>query len=280
MISKISHWIQGLWTKEKSYVITLEEALISKYLKREVHLTIIHPSSVTEPWSLLLFNDGQDFPKLSMKKTLRKFNKSQDKKLMVVGIHAQNRMQEYGTSKIVNDKGYGKLADSYEAFIILELLPYLHKFYPISAKPQNIGIAGCSLGALSAMDIAWKWNKIFGIIGAFSGSFWWRDKPYDEEFPDANRVMHRIVEESNKREQRIWLMAGTAEENSDRNANGIIDVIDDTLDLMDILKRKVVDGKQNIRYYELEGGKHDQMSWSKALPDFLHWLAEKRRTSV
>jgi len=243
--------------------------LDSNSLKRKVRIDLYLPKSSSEIWSLLLINDGQDAAALQLVKAHREIN--QHTNLLIAGIHAGDRMAEYGTAGIVSDKGLGKRSGAYQEFILFELLPYLHQRYPISANPERVGIAGFSLGGLSAMDLAWTRPKVFGLVGVFSGSLWWRNKAYDPKQPDANRVMHERVARENGREQRIWLMAGTADETSDRNNNGIIDAIDDTLQLKALLEKKIKQPEQNIRYVEVTNGQHNPETWASVIPDFLNW---------
>ena len=51
----------------------------------------------------------------------------------------------------------------------------------------------------------------------------------------------------------------------------IIDVVDDTRDLLQIIKNKNVSPPNDIVYVESPNGQHDYASWSKALPTFLIW---------
>jgi hypothetical protein len=69
---------------------------------------------------------------------------------------------------------------------------------------------------------------------------------------------------------KFFFQTGTDDEKSDRNNNGIIDSIDDTKDLIDLLYAKNYP-KEAVHYYEIEGGKHDVDTWAKALPVFLKW---------
>ncbi|MCB0642407.1 MAG: hypothetical protein KDC44_12240 [Phaeodactylibacter sp.] len=68
----------------------------------------------------------------------------------------------------------------------------------------------------------------------------------------------------------FWFQTGTNDETSDRNNNGIIDAIDDTLDLMKALK-KVGYPKTAMKYVEVENGVHHPSTWAKVMPDFLKW---------
>lgn len=57
----------------------------------------------------------------------------------------------------------------------------------------------------------------------------------------------------------------------DRNHNGIIDSIDDTMGLIDELVKKGYDREKDISYMELKEGRHDIDTWAKAMPAFLKW---------
>jgi hypothetical protein len=65
-------------------------------------------------------------------------------------------------------------------------------------------------------------------------------------------------------------MAGTQDETSDRNKNGVIDAIDDTLDLIATL-REIGCSEEDLSYLELEGGRHEPATWAQVMPDFLRW---------
>lgn len=66
-------------------------------------------------------------------------------------------------------------------------------------------------------------------------------------------------------------MTGSLDETADRNNNGIIDSIDDTLDLMKELKKLGYKNGKDIHYINYEDGRHDVPSWGKAMPAFLLW---------
>jgi hypothetical protein len=68
----------------------------------------------------------------------------------------------------------------------------------------------------------------------------------------------------------FFIECGTQDETADRNNNGIIDTIDDALDMIVALKAKGYTD-QHIEYLELANGKHDVDTWARALPAFLQW---------
>ncbi len=122
------------------------------------------------------------------------------------------------------------------------------------------------------MDIAWNHASDFGKIGIFSGSLWWRRKAYEEGYEDEkDRLMHLQVQHGKYASWlKFYLQCGTLDESADRNNNGVIDSIDDALDLINLLKHKGYPD-ENIRYVEMADGRHDVPTWAKALPDFLKW---------
>jgi iron(III)-enterobactin esterase len=255
----------------------IEEKVVSKYLGREVVITLIYPKNNSQKLSMLIFNDGQDFGALNMKmsiSTLMSENKISP--FLCVGIHANNeRLQEYGTASQSDYKQRGSKAKQHTDFIVQELLPMLKQKF--SVKSEGNVIAGLSLGGLSAMDIGWNNPKEFVKIGVFSGSFWWRQKSEEEGYTDENdRIMHNIVRAGMYKEgMQFWFEAGTKDEDSDRNNNGIIDAIDDTLDLISELEKKGYKKDEELIYREVEEGKHNHETWSKVLPEFLIWAFGK-----
>ncbi len=262
----------------KAFQLTqIEENIYSKYLRREVAITLIYPKNNFQRLPVLIFNDGQDFEALKMKMTISiLFSENKIPPMMCVGIHANNeRMQEYGTASQADYKQRGSKARKHNDFVVNELLPYLEKKYLIKNK-GNV-IAGLSLGGLSAMDIGWNNPEEFSKIGVFSGSFWWRQKSEEEGYTDENdRIMHNIVRDGSYRKgMKFWFEAGTQDEESDRNNNGIIDAIDDTLDLMKELEKKGYSKDEDLIYREVEGGRHNHETWARVLPEFLIWAFGK-----
>ena len=139
-------------------------------------------------------------------------------------------------------------------------------------------IAGCSMGGLSAFDIAWNHADKIDKVGVFSGSFWWRDKDDKaaDYSDDKNRVIINKIRSSKKKPGlKYWFYTGGKEEDGDRDKDGIIDVTDDTKDLIELIKSKNVCLPDDIIYTEDANGKHDYNSWSKQLPAFLVWAFGK-----
>jgi predicted alpha/beta superfamily hydrolase len=224
---------------------------------------------------LLLINDGQDLAKMKFEQILEDFSKEHEAVFLPVGIHASNdRIEEYGTAGIPDYRGRGQSAASYQHFLIDELIPFLENIFP-QLNLNHRAIAGFSMGGLCAIDTLWNHPDHFNFCGVFSGSLWWRDKDHlDKDYrDDTNRIMHRKIKEGKMTpNKKFFFQAGCLDEKADRNNNGVIDSIDDTLDLMQELNQKGYSTTEDMFYLELEDGRHDVITWGKAMPHFLLWL--------
>lgn len=260
-------------------VQVLDKQLFSQYLHRRVKITAVLPPHYrggNQRYPLLLLNDGQDLPALHLVATLRDlYQQGSIRPLLLVAIHANaERIQEYGTADEPDYAGRGAKAGAYRNFILHELLPYLHQHYRLAAGPANTFFAGFSLGGLSALDLVWQHPAVFSKAGVFSGSLWWRSRALDQGYVEAtDRIMHaRIRRRHYLAGQQFWLQAGTADETADRNHNGIIDAIDDTLGLIEELEKIGYYQPEAVVYHEVVGGRHDPATWGEAMPHFLRWL--------
>jgi len=274
------------WTSLKTAILTpilkrkadhlfnsISTSLHSFVLDRVVTITLMLPNAFDQPLSLLILNDGQDHTAMKLEKTYQKLlENSAVKPFLWVALHAGDRLQEYGVAGMPDYKGRGSKSGAYTHFILKELLPWLNSQFPISAQAADRVIAGFSLGGLSAFDLAWNHPQVFGKVGVFSGAFWWRKRALGSGYSDADRIAHQMVRMGKRgKALQFWLEVGTEDEKCDRNNNGVIDAIDDTLDLITelILKGYALD--HDIRYLEVKGGKHDLQTWAKVMPEFVTW---------
>jgi enterochelin esterase-like enzyme len=260
----------------KQAVIKKERIEIqSAFLHRTVIADIFWPPPVKNAASLrlLLINDGQDMDRLALEDMLQYlYTRKEISALLCVAIHAADRMTEYGIAGQADYKGRGGKAELYARFILEELIPFMRSACNIPDFKEK-SMAGFSMGGLSALDIVWKHPKEFTRAGIFSGSLWWRSKGMSEGYDDEkDKIMHAHIRKGKYAPRlRFFFEAGTMDETSDRNNNGIIDSIDDTLTLIDELVKKGYDREKKIRYIEIEGGRHDVETWARAMPEFLKW---------
>lgn len=251
--------------------------LTSVHLQRDVDIILYVPPGFSDfpnqHYPVLFFHDGQDLPQMNM---IRQLTTAYQNEILsphlVAGIVAGDRMQEYGTGTILDYLGRGNRSAAHNNFLIKELLPLLIEKYRASSEKFQHSVAGFSLGGLAALYLAWIYPDYFRRAGIFSGSLWWRSHPFDEHYPDANLIMHRLIDTSKKRpDLKLWFQTGTLDETCDRNNNGVIDSIDDTLFLIKILKNLGYTDEE-IHYLEIPEGRHEPATWTIAMPSFLEWV--------
>ncbi|WP_229253883.1 esterase family protein [Dyadobacter sp. NIV53] len=251
-----------------------QQSIFSAHIKREVTISIILPQNYSPftTYTLLIVNDGQDFPALGIENILKELQiNNRIHPVLVAGVHAgADRIYEYGTSDQPDYANRGNKAGNTRDFILHELLPHLRKSY--SFEENNIVYAGFSLGGLMALDIAWNQSHIFSKTAVFSGALWWRKKAIEDGYNDADRIMHaQIRDTAHKPDLKFWFQCGGKDETDDRDGDGIIDSIQDTLECIAELERKGYAWNKDISYLEMPYGEHNIPTWSLALPEFLVW---------
>jgi enterochelin esterase-like enzyme len=261
--------------EKRMRIVVENEELYSVHLDRDVKLDIYLPAPVSKPETinLLLINDGQDLPKMPFTEILDDlYQQGCIEPLLCVGIHCgPERKMEYGIASQPDYLGRGAKASDYTSFIFEELLPFIHRQYNITQFKEK-AFAGFSLGGLMALDLVWNNPEAFTKVGVFSGSLWWRQKAYEDGYTDeVDRIMHNQIREGIATPGlQFFFQTGLLDEKLDRNNNGVIDSIDDALDLIAELKKKGY-ADEAIHYLELKDGGHDVPTWAKAFPDFLEW---------
>lgn len=203
---------------------------------------------------------------------------------VVVAVPAsRDRLDEHGLAGANDFAGRGKLAKLFQDYLVYEVLPEARKTCELPAEPGCTGIFGASMGGLCAFDTAWRHPEVFGVAGIFSGSLWWRGDDSSAAAQQASRLAHRRVRESRGRtDLRLWFQAGTRDESSDRDGNGVIDAIQDSCELVAELTAKGWREGEEVVYREVEGGEHHEGTWADVLPEFLRWAVKgvSRRGAV
>ncbi len=251
----------------------------SKFLGNSRMVSVYLPGSYdSQPerrFKVLYANDGQDLDGMGLKQILgTAYAARQMDQIIVVGIPASDdRANEYGTGPIKDVDGAGGRAQQYIDFLTQEVMPLVNSRYRIEPGPENTAIMGWSLGGLTAFYVGWQYPGLFGITGAFSGSFWWRTNVNSLQDLLDSRVAQKMVRDSSTQPPlRMWFSAGTGEfPGQDRDNNGTVDMVQDTTDLVEELAEKGYQEGRDYLYEEIDGGTHDQATWATVLPDFLEW---------
>ena len=286
-------------------VETLEQAapgLSDKPIRVRVHLPPQYESTQAR-YDTLYVNDGQDMQAVGMQATLDSlYARGAIRPVVVVAIDMPpDRMAGYGLFDRVKGEAiaaptkYGAVganAQIYAQWLTQTLVPVIDARYRSVARADGRAILGWSLGALSAFGIGWQYPELFGRVGAFSPSFWLSAQNTDADAVQATRIVHALVDASAPIPRpQLFFGVGSKEETDDRDGDGIIDVLDDTRDLIEgwsapdgtahkglrqfgiatNLDHARTPNRDNAALYLLEGGKHDQPSWARMLPVFLRW---------
>lgn len=240
-------------------------------------------------YEVLYVNDGQDMEAVGMAPTLeRLYARYAITRIIVVAIDMPpDRMAGYGLfdrakgHAIAAPTQYGAVganAQLYATWLTQALVPAIDARYRTLAHAEGRTLLGWSLGALSAFGIGWQYPELFGRVGAFSPSFWLATDRRDVASVQATRIVHRLVDTSPPAPRpKLFFGVGTQEEIDDRDGDGVIDVLDDTRDVIDrIMDRRTGETSggadaEGAMLFLLEGGRHDQPSWARMLPAFLRW---------
>lgn len=260
--------------KTTSTLLTQKDFEVSScFLNRIVKGRFVYAEAKNEEYSVIWLNDGQDLDALNLRVTLENWYKQpQSKPLLLVAIEAGERLNEFGVMQQSDYAGRGKNAAAYANFLIHELRPVVESSFLLAHNPAEHLLVGFSLSGLSAFDIAWHNAGLFGRVGVFSAAFWWRSKALDDGYTEADRIVLQMLNKSKRKPALcFWFQAGTADEINDRNQNGIIDSIDDTLDVINCLKQKGYNENSDIVFHLVEGGRHSQASWAEHIPKLLAW---------
>lgn len=287
IIKYIWSWFNDTTEKTSEVPVILSEVKIvtktifSEHLDRDVTVQLYLPpdfESTNTDYPVLFIHDGQDLERMKFQDQLETaYQEAFLNFHLVAGIVAGDRLQEYGTGVIEDYAGRGNRSAQHNQFLLKELLPLLQRDYRASQGDFKHSVAGFSLGGLAAVYLAWEHAVYFRCVGVFSGSLWWRSMAFNDQYPDANLIMHRLIDTSTKRPNlKLWFQAGTNDETSDRNGNGVIDAIDDTLFLIKILKNLGYTDDE-VTYLEIANGRHEPATWAKAMPDFLRWVGGNKK---
>jgi enterochelin esterase family protein len=245
----------------------------------KVYLPPHYDDSRRRAYPALIALDGQTMPQWQLAETLAELvGAGQIEPVVVVAVPASpERIEEYGTADAPDFAGRGRQAKAFQDLLTGMVLPSIRERYHVAEEPARTGIFGASMGGLCAFDSAWRRPRVFGFAGIFSGSLWWRADDSSPVVQQTSRIAHRKVRAAaSKPALRLWFEAGTRDESADRDGNGIIDAIQDTLELMDELEAKGFQRGTDMAYHQMEGGEHHESTWARALPEFLRWALPPR----
>jgi predicted alpha/beta superfamily hydrolase len=174
--------------------------------------------------------------------------------LVVVAVDnaGEQRTDEYTPTRDARAGGGGGL-ERYSRMLREELKPWVDATFRTRPEAGATGIAGSSLGALAALELALRHPEVFGRTGALSLSAWW----------DGRAIVRSVDALASRPELRIWLDVGTRESD---------EAVAHARELRDALVRKGWREDGDLRYVEVEGGRHEEAAWAKRVPEVLEFL--------
>ncbi len=172
---------------------------------------------------------------------------------IVVGIdHGGDKRIEELTPFPHAKYGGGK-GDSFLAFIVETLKPYIDSHYRTKPQAKHTAIFGSSLGGLMSFYASIKYPDVFGKVGCFSPAFWINREP-----------LMQLLEKTSHYKARIYLMCGDHE--------GDEDMVKDlkAIELW-INSRRCSCKKMNASTI-IEGGQHNEKLWREQFEKAYLWL--------
>ena len=256
-------------------------------------------------YPVLYINDGQDAEAVQLQAALNELiDQGAIRPLLAVAIDMpKDRIAAYGFSErgaqrsLISPLRVGAIgtqAHAYSEWVATQLVPAIDAQYRTRARPEARAILGWSLGGANALNLGWQYPEVFANVGAFSPSLWLSPKPDDIANIQASRFAQQMIAAGAYHAgSRFFFAVGDAEETDDRDGDGVIDVLDDTRDLIDgwrvageteprakglrqlghsVNPDHAAKGtRADAALFVLAGGKHEQGSWARMLPSFLRW---------
>ncbi|MFH1502106.1 MAG: alpha/beta hydrolase-fold protein [Candidatus Eisenbacteria bacterium] len=241
-------------------------------------LVYLPPGYDAEPdrrYPVLYMHDGQNLfdaatsfigVEWSVDETVtRMVEAGQIRPLIVVGIeNTSDRAYEYTPAPDRARGGGG--ASLYADFILNDLKPFIDRTYRTLPDRENTGVAGSSLGGIASLYLAWAHPNVFSRVAAMSTSYGWAD----------SHILSFVAERKPPPGVRVWIDMGTAEDRSDRDGDGVPDIIKLHRRMRDILMEEGLPIPGRLKYVEDEGAVHNERAWSARFPRALQFLFPAR----
>lgn len=178
--------------------------------------------------------------------------------LVIVGIYntGARRIAEYTPDR--DWKLGGGEANAYGRLVIRELIPWIQSRYRVRQDRESTGMAGSSLGGLVTLYLGLRHPVIFGKLALLSPSVWWNHKSI---LGFLNEHAPQVWERP-----KIWLDAG------DREGSRTL------RDVEQLARRLKANGwrpGETMYFEKVQGGTHDEASWSTRVRRMLTFLFPK-----
>jgi predicted alpha/beta superfamily hydrolase len=230
------------------------------YLPPDYHLT-------SKRYPVLYMHDGQNLfddqtsfaGEWKVDETLNKLYSEGKTVPIVIGIDNGGVKRTDELTPWVNPKYGGGEGAQYARFITETLKPYVDSLYRTLPDRKNTGVMGSSLGGLISDYMAVKYQKVFGMAGVFSPSFWFSDSVW--MFTRVHPATEKI---------RFYFLCG-----GDESA----EMAPDMLAMKDSLAAAGFDSTAIITKV-VPGGRHNEKLWRESFEQAWLWLSQQLPTAV
>ena len=179
--------------------------------------------------------------------------------LIIVGVDnaRKDRAREYLPYRSLHPPVLRPQGKRYPDFLLSEVAPFLQQRYRIASGPENTGLGGSSLGAISALYTVIDRPGIFGRLLLESPSLF-----------ISNRRLLKYSRAFRQWPEKVFLAIGTREiGRADRDEQ----VVEDVRELEHILRRAGF-GDSRLLVKIDEGATHNEAEWAKRFPEALTFL--------
>lgn len=175
--------------------------------------------------------------------------------MVIVGIYntGDRRLAEY--TPVADWRMGGGEADAYGTLITRELMPWMEANYRVRQGRESTGLGGSSLGGLVSLYLGLEYAETFGRLAILSPSVWWSRKNI------LDFVSQRVTQIGSR--PRIWLDAGDQEGRM---------TLRDAETLAQRLRASGWQDEESFHFERIEGGTHDEASWSERVRPMLRFL--------
>lgn len=252
-------------------------AVDSPQLGRRLDLLVYLPPSYHQDhrsYPVLFMQDGQNlfdrFTSYSgewqVDETMESLAVEEELEAIVVGVPNGGvaRLDEY--SPWPDGVHGGGRANEYLHFLVEVLRPMVNSSFRVARAPEDVALAGSSMGALFSLWAFFECPEVFGGCAAFSPSVGF-----------AGSALLRDLKHRPHRGGRIYLDAGTGEGPAPRWNRLLLGLqqrpyLRLVREARDVLVDRGYRIGSDLRYLEEPGGQHNEAAWGRRLPGALRFL--------
>jgi len=150
-------------------------------------------------------------------------------KVIVVGLYAQDRMNEYVKP------GY----EEYGKILVNAVKPAIDRDFRTLTGAPDTAVMGSSLGGVVSLFLAWQWPNVFGKAACLSSTFGYQDDLRERVRGEARKPI------------RVYLDSGCPGDNYET-----------TRDMRDELLLRGYTFGRDLLYFAFPGAEHDEASWA------------------